>query len=230
MITQGPFGLTLGQTLPLNDPGATSNNPATAVQIQNASPFIIEVNSGGNVLTIQSFTAQTMLTSGGGQQMSVDAIASGPTGQTTSPRSLTVVWLLGGESAPMVDGPLTASAIATTLAQSGIGGAKLISATVALPANTGPTPLAAVPDGTYRLWNFGFNLALATDSPPTKGLVFVAFDAAGSTADDTVGWQGDASNRLAGMVFVLGGPMSGAVEFINYTDAAIEAFITYSDA
>jgi len=108
MITQGPFTLTLGTTLPLNDPGATSNNPATQVQLQNATAFIIEVNVGGAVYTIQSFTAQTVPTSGGGQQMAVSPLESTGGGGGT----LTVVWLLAGEQSPMQDGPLTAAAIA----------------------------------------------------------------------------------------------------------------------
>ncbi len=112
MITQGPFSLTIGTALALNDPGANSNHPATAIQLQNASPFIIEVNSGGIVLTIQSFTAQTVPTSGGGQPLSVVPIQSNSGGGNTAANVLTVAWLLAGESAPMLDGPLTAAAIA----------------------------------------------------------------------------------------------------------------------
>jgi hypothetical protein len=109
VITQGPFSLVLNDTIPLEDPGATSNNPATQVQLQNATPFIIEVNVGGAVYTIQSFTAQTVPTSGGGQQMSVDPVESTAGGGGGG--SLTIVWLLAGEVSPMQDGPLTAAAI-----------------------------------------------------------------------------------------------------------------------
>lgn len=111
MITTGPFTLTLDVDLSLPDPGLGSNNPSVAVQFQNASPFVVNVNSGGTVYTVQSFTAQT-ITAAGSQPLSVEPISSNLASVTTSASSLIVVWLLAGESPPMADGPLTAAAIA----------------------------------------------------------------------------------------------------------------------
>lgn len=227
MITQGPFDLTLNQALPLNDPGATSNNPATAVQIQNASPFIVEVNSGGTVLTIQSFTAQTVNTSGGGQQMSVTPISAGVSGQRTAPASLTLVWLLAGESAPMIDGPLTASALSWTLYGAGIGGADIV--TVRFTVASGSTDTPAFPgSGTFRLWNWGFSPSIA-QTPPTKGFLWIATLVGSSQADDAISYVEGASNKLAGLVFKsqAGG---AAITVTNTTDEATDAFIDYSVA
>jgi hypothetical protein len=110
MITKGPYSLTIGTTLELPDPGATSNNPGTQLQLQNNSPLTINVNSGGTIYTIQSFTAQTV-TAAGSQPLSVLPIVS--SGASTAANALFVVWLLQGESPPMQDGPLTAAAIAS---------------------------------------------------------------------------------------------------------------------
>lgn len=218
MITQGPTTLTIGLVLPLNDPGANSNNPATAVQIQNGSPFIVNVNVGGAVFTIQSFTAQTVPTAGGGQQMTLDPVASGGSSQSSAANSLVVVWLLAGEHAPMVDGPLTAAAVASGLANAGIAGAgTLISATVTVPAGNGnPFTIA---NGTYQVWNVGWMVQV---TPPTTGsLVFES-----SGAFDAVTPEEGASNRMAGMFF----RVSGAHPIIaqNNMDEEVEAFIVYS--
>lgn len=231
MNTQGPFDLTLNQLLPLNDPGATSNNPATAVQIQNASPFIVEVNSGGIVLTIQSFTAQTVPTSGGGQQMSVTPMQSGGNAQQTSPKSLTAVWLLAGESSPMLDGPLTAAAIESTLGSQGIAGVSLL--TIAFPCASGAfIDFAAhgLAAGTYRLWNWGWFQPTSSSAPPTKGTLILNPANGSNGADDSLTYLQGSSNRLAGMVFVIGGPSSGFCAFTNNTDQTVEAFITFSAA
>lgn len=225
MITQGPFDLTLNTALPLHDPGATSNNPATAVQIQNASPFILDVNAGGIVLTIQSFTAQTMPSSGGGQQMSVTPIASGPSGQSRAAASLTVVWLLAGESSPMVDGPLTAAAIATSLAQSGIGGATVLGFARNVAA-AGSYTLNLAPGGDlsgtgpWRLWNWGFVVDVTT---PTTGGCALFLGTPRPVTDST--WIGHpASDNLAGQVF------NGPVVIQNNMDQTVEIFIDYSTA
>ncbi len=167
MISQGPFDLTLGTALPLNDPGANSNNPATAVQIQNASPFIIDVNAGGIALTIQSFTAQTVPTSGGGQEMSVTPIQTNQPGQTTATKVLTVVWLLAGESAPMVDGPLTAAAIVNAFGNSIIttesGGGSALAGTSVGPSST--VALLAAP-AAGKVWRIQNISAAGPGAPP----------------------------------------------------------------
>lgn len=220
MITQGPFTLTLGDTLPLNDPGATSNNPATAVQIQNASPFIIEVNSGGIVLTIQSFTAQTVLTSGGGQQMSVLPLASGGSAQTTAVQSLTVVWLLAGESAPMVDGPLTAAALASTLASSGLSGASGSVEGLSITVAAGATDTFTLTVGHWRLWNLGWTKA---STLPTVGQVTFTFPGSSFTGGtDSVSVEGAASARLAGLIF------DADPVITNNMDEAVNVFLVIS--
>ena len=219
MITQGPFTLTLGETLPLNDPGATSNNPATAVQIQNASPFIIEVNSGGIVLTIQSFTAQTVLTSGGGQQMSVTPI-SASTSTSVAAKSLTVVWLLANESAPIVDGPLTASALVSGLASAGLGGADVVVAFLALAAGAHGF-FTGLGSANIQIWNWGYlpDSAL-TGTWPTSGGAFISVGAS-NQAYDSVGLEGS-SNRLAGL------NCAPDVAVFNYTSAGLQFFLDYS--
>lgn len=219
MITQGPTTLRVGTVLPLNDPGANSNNPATAVQIQNGSPFIVSINIGGSIFTIQSFTAQTVPTAGGGQQMTLDPVASGGSSQSSSANSLVVVWLLAGENAPMVDGPLTAAAVASGLANAGIAGAgKLISASVTVPAGNGD-PFLTIANGTYQVWNVGWTVG---PTPPTVGTL--SFESIGTFDSLTVDEGG--SNRMAGMFF----QVSGAHPIIaqNDMDQEVVAFIVYS--
>lgn len=225
MITQGPRTLTIGAVVPLSDPGATSNNPATAVQLQNASPFIISVNSGGTVLTLQPFTSQTVATSGGGQQMSATPIAAGGSAQLTAVNSLIVVWLLAGEQAPMPDGPLTAAALAFSLGTAGLSGASVITGktTALAPGATGfPTGIGAAP---IKLWVVGFIPGVFGTGPwPTIGGVAVTFGS-GAGATESMGWTQGASNRLAGLI------TSGVgIEFTNYTDQSIIGYLDYSAA
>lgn len=214
MITQGPFTLTLGDTLPLNDPGATSNNPATAVQIQNASPFIIEVNAGGTLLTIQSFTAQTVVTSGGGQQMSVEPIGTNIASVTTSDDSLTVVWLLAGESSPMVDGPLTAAAIVAAISGAltnyNVGGGSI----------GGQTNLAA-----------GATAVLAGAPAAGKCYRMQLFTIVG-----TEGVLEDGSTSLlvaylatAGTIYLGGQIIHGSIEVTNQSGAGMEVSATWDE-
>ena len=228
MITQGPFDLTLNTALPLNDPGANSNNPATAVQIQNASPFIVEVNAGGIVLTIQSFTAQTIPTSGGGQQMSVTPISAGVSGQRTAPQSLTAIWLLAGESAPMVDGPLTAAALSWSLYGAGIGGSEIVSV-VAGGLAAGSSTVPVFPgSATLRVWNWGVQPTIAR-TPPTKGFIWISTFVGSSQATDSISYVEGASNRLAGLVFETQAN-GGAITISNTTDQTTDVFIDYSVA
>jgi hypothetical protein len=221
MITQGPFDLTIGDVLPLSDPGASSNNPAVSVQIQNASPFIVEVNSGGTVLTIQSFTAQTVATSGGGQQMSVAPMASGGSAQTLALLSLTVVWLLAGEQSPMADGALTAAAIATSIGEAGLAGASVTGYQHTLAAGGTINPVLGA--GNFRLWNWGFTPF--GGSPPTTGMAFISFGPIGSLVSDTVSVANPASNNLAGVLF-----SATNLAITNDTDAEVDVFIDYSPA
>ena len=104
-ITQGPFSLSQGVTLTLNDPSDYSQ-PSTALQLQNNSGFTISVQSAGAVYNIMPFFAQTIPTLGGGQSITVtpqNPIQSA--GNQTG--GLTVVWLLSGQNAPIQDGALT---------------------------------------------------------------------------------------------------------------------------
>ena len=88
------------------DPTAQYGSPATNVQIQNASPFIITVTVDGEQFTIQSFTAQTLPCGKTGTTLTI-LPTSGPAG---SQGSITCVWLGNHESAPMGDSQLTGAA------------------------------------------------------------------------------------------------------------------------
>jgi hypothetical protein len=111
VITQGPLTLTKGQAVDLNDP--STGVASVALQIQNATPFLIFVYSGANLYSIQPYIAQT-IPAAGGQTVVVNPQNS----VALASNGLTVVWLLAGETAPMEDGPLaviagTGSDIAT---------------------------------------------------------------------------------------------------------------------
>lgn len=111
MITTGPFNLVLNTEIELADPLSQGGNQSVAVQLQNASGFTLRVLADGDSLTIQSFTAQTVPLAGNGTSVAVIPITDGPAEATP----LFAVWLLAGESPPMVDGPLTAQAISAAL-------------------------------------------------------------------------------------------------------------------
>jgi hypothetical protein len=223
VISQGPFTLTVNTVLPLHDPGANSNNPAVSVQIQNSSPFIVSVNSGGTVLTIQPFTAQTVATSGGGQQMSLDPLAAGGSAQTVAASSLVLVWLLAGEVAPMLDGALTAAAIATSIGQSGLAGAAVLGAggTIASGGNSNPT---LTPGNSFRLWNWGYS-GLFGGTTPTTGFVQLLLGSIGQPTTDLLSVTEYGSARLAGLLFT-----NGIITVTNGTNQAIGWYIDYSVA
>lgn len=105
MLAVGPVTLTLNALETINNPSASYSNPATQVQIQNASPFILNVLSGGDQYVIQSFTAQTIPTTGGESVLITPT--SGPSG---TQGNLTAVFLLAGQSPPIADGQLTGAA------------------------------------------------------------------------------------------------------------------------
>lgn len=111
MITSPAVTLALGVPTTIVDPLSNGGNQPTAVQIQNASGFVINVAVDGDVLTIQSFTAQTVATAGNGSSVVITPISAGEAVAT----SLIAVWLLAGEQPPMADGPLTAQAIAAAI-------------------------------------------------------------------------------------------------------------------
>jgi len=88
------------------DPTAQYGSPATNVQIQNASPFIITVTVDGEQFTIQSFTAQTLPCGKTGTTLTI-LPTNGPAGNQGS---ITCVWLGNHETAPMGDSQLTGAA------------------------------------------------------------------------------------------------------------------------
>ena len=104
-VTQGPYSLSQGTTLTLNDP-ADYSVASSSLQIQNNSGFTLTVQSAGATYNIMPFFAQTIPTIGGGQSITVTP--SNPiqsAGNQTG--GLTVVWLLPGQQAPIQDGALT---------------------------------------------------------------------------------------------------------------------------
>ena len=139
--SQGPYTLTAGQTLTVPNPTAGGGNPAAAVQLQNASGFVLSVIASGNQYTIQPFTAQTIPLVQDGSPITLQ-----PIGQAVGivSASLYVVWLLGQgnqpEAPPMADGPLTSAAVfaATSLnANSAVSVNSVTAASNLLPALTG---------------------------------------------------------------------------------------------
>jgi len=104
-LTQGPFSLSQGTTLSLNDP-ADYTQDSTSLQLQNNSGFTLVVQSAGATYNIMPFFAQTIPTLGGGQTITV--VPNNPiqsAGNQTG--ALTAVWMLPGQSPPIQDGALT---------------------------------------------------------------------------------------------------------------------------
>jgi hypothetical protein len=108
MQSTGPFTLSFGIPSTYIDPASIYGNPSVNCQIQNSSVFVLTVQTGPDQLTIQPFTAQTVVIEG--LQQLIITPSQNPSGGSTS-ETLTLVWLLAGESPPMQDGPLTAAAI-----------------------------------------------------------------------------------------------------------------------
>ena len=101
-LTTGPYTLTAGVSLSLSDPYRYST-AAAAVQLQNATGFLLTVQSSGAPYTIQPYTASTIPTIMGGQTLVVLPTAGTP----NQVGSLTAVWLLEGQDPPIPDGSLT---------------------------------------------------------------------------------------------------------------------------
>ena len=83
------------------DPAQSGGNVSASVQIQNSSAFVLSILAAGEPYTIQPFFAQTIPT--GGQPI---VITPTQNPQNTSGNTITIVWLLNGETPPMDDGPL----------------------------------------------------------------------------------------------------------------------------
>lgn len=118
----GPSSYTVGTPTSVDDPAQGGGNPSIACQIQNASSYQLLVNAGGAPLTIQPFFAQTFSISG--QPISITPITGTSTGTASN---ITLAFLLEAppqsgvqvsdgswvEQPPIVDGSLTAEAIAS---------------------------------------------------------------------------------------------------------------------
>lgn len=115
-ITTGPYSITAGQTLALNDPATWSIASAT-VQIQNNTGYTVFVQSAGAGYNVQPFTVSTIPCAGGQTLVAVvSSTINVPVGY------LTAVWLLPGQTGPMQDGPMTVfpkSTISLTVSQTG---------------------------------------------------------------------------------------------------------------
>lgn len=116
-VASAPVTLTLNvlTTIPDANETAGTTTPSTAVQIQNSSVFVINVTASGLSYTIQSFTAQTIPLNPTGAPITILPTQSLSAASSASATTLTAVWLLPGQTAPMEDGPLTAAAIANAL-------------------------------------------------------------------------------------------------------------------
>ena len=100
-ITTGPYQITAGQTISLNDPAKWSIASET-IQLQNNTGFTIYVQSSGAGYNIQPFTVSTIPCAGG---QTLVAVVSSTANVAVG--FLTAVWLLPGQTGPMPDGPMT---------------------------------------------------------------------------------------------------------------------------
>ena len=108
MITQGPFSIVTGTPLVLPDPAATHGSQSTKIQIQNTTPALLTVTAGITIVSMPGDMIQTVTLPGDGTAVTVlptTGIAAG------AGSSINVVWLLAGESAPQIDGPVSANTI-----------------------------------------------------------------------------------------------------------------------
>ncbi len=141
MITEGPFTLTAGTPLALNDPGVGGG--MAKIQIQNQSGFTLKVVNGTTVSTIQSYWVQTLSLVPGGTGVTILPTSDGTAVGTNA---LTVVWLLSHETPPMADGALSAAdiAIASGTVDATITGAVTVSSGT---VDIGNTPSVTVASG-----------------------------------------------------------------------------------
>jgi hypothetical protein len=158
MLNGPAVGLTLGVAQVLANPTATFSTPATAIQLQNASPFILEVIANGAQSVIQSFTAQTIELPASGENITVIP-TSGPAG---TQGNLTPVWLQPNEAAAMTDGQLTGAA------QYAVGsGSTVVGPYFPVVNNSGLVAVIATPPPTTRT----LIIYAASSTPITKVVV-----------------------------------------------------------
>ena len=99
--TTGPYTLANGITQTVSDPA--KGVPSVAVQIQNATGFALTVYTSGTPYAVQPQTASTIPTAGNGGQILMVPTAT----NASQDGSVTLVWLLDGQEAPIPDGFLT---------------------------------------------------------------------------------------------------------------------------
>lgn len=150
--TDGPQTLPVGVATAIPDPNQAGGNPSAAVQIQNSSPYQLNVIAAGDQLSIQPFFAQTVEITGAPTTVTPLAVAG-----VAAACVITFSFLLGTapgtgimlpdgtgwvEPPPQQDGPLTAAAIAAALATQSIvdplgGGLQAFTSSAAI-LSTGP--------------------------------------------------------------------------------------------
>ena len=111
MITTGPYTPAAATTFTVNDP-ANHTASSVAVQVQNYSGFSLSIQCRGFNFTVPAYFAATIPTGGQGQPVTITP-SSTIANQTGS---LSLVWLLASDVAPIPDGSLSAN-LATSRTQ-----------------------------------------------------------------------------------------------------------------
>ena len=109
-LTTGPYNLAASSTIELDDPNARGGQVSDRVQIQNQSGFTVTVYSAGAPYTIPALQASTIPTAAGGQSLLLATSASTSTTSGAVGGSVTAVWLLPEQLAPIPDGVLNVGA------------------------------------------------------------------------------------------------------------------------
>ena len=109
-LTTGPYNLAASSTIELDDPNARGGQVSDRVQIQNQSGFTVTVYSAGAPYTIPALQASTIPTAAGGQSLLLATSASTSTTSGAAGGSVTAVWLLPEQLAPIPDGALIVGA------------------------------------------------------------------------------------------------------------------------
>ena len=146
MLNTGPQNLTLATPATVANPYTYGGNEPVAVQIDNATGFLLQASAGGLVYLVQAYTALTIPLSGGGQNLTLLPF----TGSATPPyNQCTETWLLAGEESPMPDGPLTAAAISAAIA--GTVNTQYAETLVATVAGGTASDIVTLPAGTLSI-------------------------------------------------------------------------------
>jgi len=146
MLVTGPYSLTQGTLLQVNDP--TIGIGSAAVQIQNNSAFFVTVLCDGVSFAVQPFMANTLPVDSQGVVINPTANPSG-----ASANEVTLVWLLNGERSTTPNGSLTTI--------TAIAGSYTFSA-------TGATQSLTVPSGVFSMT---VDMAGAGGGPNASGVL-----------------------------------------------------------